>query len=142
MTQDSRLSLQGQQDRSKKICTKAEASQRRSLKVTTYPSPQRSKWESSSGFKGIALRQVFERIALRKGIGGLWETPNQTTDGDQDQESRLNEVRLKAQLYRVYRVYIGRRPYQKGSVHIYKCLLGSRGEGLRYPQERNNGVRG
>jgi len=40
--------------------------------------------------KGIALRQVFERIALRKGTGGLWETPNQTTDGDQDKKSRLN----------------------------------------------------
>ena len=51
--------------------------------------------------------------------GGLWETPNQTTDGDQDNKSRLNEVRLKAQLYRCYRVYIGRQPYQKGSVRIY-----------------------
>src|SRR5712672_4484606 len=114
MTQDSRLSLQGQQDRSKKICTKAEASQRRSLKVTTYPSLQRSKWESSSGYKGIALRQVFERIALRKGTRGLWETPNQTTDRDQDNKSRLNEVRLKAQLYRVYRVYIGEGPKRGG----------------------------
>jgi len=26
----------------------------------------------------------------------------------------LNEVRLKAQLYRVYRVYIGQRPYERG----------------------------
>jgi len=34
--------------------------------------------------------------------------PNQTTDGDQDNKSRLNEVRLKAQLYRYYRSYIGK----------------------------------
>ena len=41
---------------------------------------------------------------------GLWETPNQTTDSEQDNESRFNEVRLKAQLYQVYRVYIGKGP--------------------------------
>src|SRR5712671_4458488 len=114
MTQDGRLSLQGQRDRSKKNCTKAKASQRRSLKVTTYPSPQRSKVGEFSGYKGIALRQVFERIALRKGTGGLWETPNQTTDRDQDKESRLNEVRLKAQLFRYYKSYIGKGPKQNG----------------------------
>ena len=45
---------------------------------------------------------------------GLWETPNQTTDSDPDKESRFNEVRLKAQLYRVYRVYIGKGPKQNG----------------------------
>src|SRR5712671_6692262 len=112
MTQDGRLSLQGQQDRSKKICmkaeasqrqrrrrvsdkgggesatkaeasqrqrrrrvsdkgggesaTKAEASQRRSLKVTTYPSPQRSKWESSSGF----LRESPLDKCLRESLSG------------------------------------------------------------------------
>src|SRR5712671_2708245 len=114
MTQDGRLSLQGQRDRGEKDCTKAKASQRRSLKVTTYPSPQRSKVGEFSGYKGIALRQVFERIALRKGTEGLWETPNQTTDRDQDNKSRLNEVRLKAQLYRVYRVYIGEGPKRNG----------------------------
>ena len=41
---------------------------------------------------------------------GLWEMPNQTTDSEQDNESRFNEVRLKAQLYRGYKVYIGQRP--------------------------------
>jgi len=41
---------------------------------------------------------------------GLWETPNQTTDSGQDKKSRFNKVRTKAQLYRVYRVYIGKRP--------------------------------
>ena len=75
MTQDGRLSLQGQRDRSKKNCTKAKASQRRSLKVTTYPSPQRSKVGEFSGYKGIALRQVFERIALRKGTGVCGKRP-------------------------------------------------------------------
>ena len=60
------------------------------------------------------LDKCFERIALRKGTGGLWETPNQTTDRDQDKKSRLNEVRLKAQLYRVYRVYIGEGPKRDG----------------------------
>ena len=53
---------------------------------------------SVSVFKGTALRQVVERIALRKGTGGQWETPNQTTDSDLDNESRFNKVRLKAQL--------------------------------------------
>jgi len=51
----------------------------------------------NGGFKGIALRQVFERIALRNGQGSVG-MPNQTTDRDQDKKSRLNEVRLKAQL--------------------------------------------
>src|SRR5712672_1410856 len=50
------------------------------------------------------------RESLSEVDKGLWETPNQTTDRDQDQKSRLNEVRLKAQLYQVYRVYIGQRP--------------------------------
>ena len=81
MTQDGRLSLQGQQDRSKKICTKAEASQRRSLKVTTYPSPQRSKVGESSGYKGIALRQVVERIALRSGPGVCGKRPTRLLTG-------------------------------------------------------------
>ena len=57
---------------------------------------------------------MFERIALRNGTVGLWETPNQTTDGDQDNKSRFNEVRLEAQLYRVYRVYIGEGPKRNG----------------------------
>ena len=57
---------------------------------------------------------MFERIALRNGTGGLWETPNQTTDRILRQESRFNEVRLEAQLYRYYRSYIGQRPYARG----------------------------
>src|SRR5882757_8440659 len=113
MTQDSRLSSQGQRDRSEKICTKAEASQRRSLKVTTYPSPQRSKWESSSGLRESPLDKWL-RESLSEVDWGSVGTPNQTTDRDQDKKSRLNEVRLKAQLYRVYRVYIGRGPKRNG----------------------------
>jgi len=49
-----------------------------------------------------------------KGTGVCGKTPNQTTDGDQDKKSRLNEVRLKAQLYRCYRVYIGKGPRREG----------------------------
>ena len=52
---------------------------------------------------------------------GLWETPNQTTDSGQDKKSRFNEVRLKAQLYRVYRVYIG-----KALSEVVRAILGNR----------------
>jgi len=45
-----------------------------------------------------------------KELGVCGKTPNQTTDSDQDKKSRLNKVRLKAQLYWSYRVYIGQRP--------------------------------
>src|SRR5712672_2586499 len=95
MTQDSRLSLQGQQDRSKKICTKAEASQRRSLKVTTYPSPQRSKWESSSGLRESPFDKCLRESLSGKEPGGLWETPNQTTDwiSRQGQDSTKSGLR-------------------------------------------------
>src|SRR5712671_4272918 len=47
VTQDCRLSSQGQRDRSEKNCTKAEASQQRSLKVTRTLLRREARWESS-----------------------------------------------------------------------------------------------
>ena len=35
------------------------------------------------------------RESLSEVDKGLWETPNQTTDHEQDNKSRFNEVRLK-----------------------------------------------
>jgi len=65
----------------------------------------------------VVLRESPFDKCLRESLSevdGLWETPNQTTDSDQDKKSRFNEVRLKAQLYRVYRVYIGKGPMRSG----------------------------
>ena len=65
-------------------------------------------------YKGIALRQVFERIALRNGLKVCGKCPTRLLTGYQDNKSRLNEVRLKAQLNRYYRVYIGKGPKRNG----------------------------
>ena len=58
--------------------------------VTTYPSPQRIKMGESL----IVIRESPFDKCLRESLSevdkGLWETPNQTTDSDQDKASRLN----------------------------------------------------
>ena len=57
----------------------------------------------------MVMRELPSGKCLRESLSGmdkgLWETPNQTTDSEQD-KSRFNEVRLKAQLYWYYRVFI------------------------------------
>jgi len=78
-----------------------------------YPSPQRSKVGEFSGLRESPFDKCL-RESLSEVDKGLWETPNQTTDSEQDKKSRFNKVRLKAQLYRVYRVYIGKSPKQGG----------------------------
>jgi len=86
VTQDGRLSSQLSRDNARraarrrrqvndegegKSTMKVKASQRRSLKVTHTLLLREARWESLNGYKGIALRQVFERIALRSGQG-VW----------------------------------------------------------------------
>ena len=73
MTQDGRLSFyKVKRDRSRR-----RSAQRRrrvsdeAFEVTHTLLRREARWESSVVYKGIALRQVFERIALRSGQGSV-----------------------------------------------------------------------
>jgi len=95
MTQDGRLSLQGQRDRSKKICTKAEASQRRSLKVTRTLLRREASGSLRRSLRESPLDKWLRESLSGKEPWGLWECPTRLLTGDRDQSQDLTKSGLR-----------------------------------------------